>query len=123
MRFIVAIGHRVSLRGLLDKYGVESLDELEVSFEEAGLTIFTNRDDVFVTVTDKYKILEDNCSYIDLDMALTDDEFALLKAYTGEKDSRFKIFKLETLEEEEEMIIHSSLIEQMFSNLSVSNQN
>jgi len=59
MSYIVAIGHRVGLRDLLDRFSFEDFDDASNALEEAGLTIFLNEEsnDVFITVGEKYKIV------------------------------------------------------------------
>lgn len=104
MPYVVAIGHRLSIQDLLEKHEFEDIDEAECIFEEAGLSIFKNdSDDVFVTVSDKYRIIEDE-KFIDLNLSLTEEEEKLLRDYTGFNNKRIKIFwsdRDDQLDEEE----------------------
>ena len=106
MPYIAAIGHRLSLNDLLEKFEFEDFDEAENMLEEAGLSLFENdSEDVFIAVTDKFKII-DNEKYIDLKLDLTEDEEKLLVEYTGCSNKRIKLFwilPLEDLLQEEEI--------------------
>ena len=101
MPYVAAIGHRLSLQDLLEKFEFEDFDEAEGTLEEAGLSLFQNdSEDVFVAVTDKFKII-DNEKYIDLKLDLTEDEEKLLAEYTGCSNKRIKLFWIATIEEDE----------------------
>jgi hypothetical protein len=92
MPYVAAIGHRLSLVDLLEKFDFEDFDEAESMLEEAGLSLFENEsEDVFVIVTDKFKIIY-NEKYIDLNLSLTEDEEKLLSQYTGCCNKRIKLF-------------------------------
>jgi hypothetical protein len=104
MPYVAAIGHRISLHCLLDKFGFEDIEEAKISLEEAGLTIFSNSSqDIFIVVNDKYIIIKGD-QYIDLDLALAlmDDEYNLLKIYTNQTDKRIKLFWTDPEDDNEE---------------------
>ena len=105
MPYVAAIGHRLSLTDLLEKFDFEDFDEAESMLEEAGLSLFQNdSEDVFVVVTDKFKII-DNEKYVDLKLDLTEDEEKLLAEYTGCSNKRIKLFWIASVEEEQEELL------------------
>jgi hypothetical protein len=95
MSYVAAIGHRLSLQDLLDKFSFDDMEEAECTLEEAGVTIFVNNDDVFVTITDKYKIISKKDKYVDLNLNLTQEEMNILTVHTGHTDKRIKLFQLD----------------------------
>ncbi len=112
MPYVAAIGHRVALQNLLDKFGFEDLDEAEITLDEAGITLFTNNtDDVFVTITGKHKII-DKDTYVDLNFTLTPDEEIILSTYTGQNNKRIKLFWIESQEEDP-----INMVSQMFQKI------
>jgi len=111
MPYIAAIGHRLSLNDLLEKYEFEDFDEAQSMLEEAGLSLFENEsEDVFVAITDKFKII-DNEKYIDLNLTLTEDEEKLLSEYTGCSNKRIKLFWILAVEEEQDEIQEDEFLE------------
>lgn len=99
MPYIVAIGHRINLRDLLDKFSFEDFEDASSSLEEAGLTVFLNEksNDVFITIHEKYKLLSGD--YLDCDFTLTSEELKLLSEYSGKTDQRVKLFWIESNDE------------------------
>lgn len=116
MPHVAGIGHRLELQDLLDKFGFEDLDEAEIALDEAGITIFTNNtDDVFVTITDKYKIIEKDICY-DLNFTLTEDEENILTTYTGQTNKRIKLF---WFEQEEDPINPAAMLGEILGKMSI----
>lgn len=115
MPYVVAIGHRVSRASLLERFSCEDVDELQCSLEEAGLSIFENDEDIFVTVGEKYKIISDE-SYVDFDLTLNSEEQKLLQEYTGQSDTRVKLFLIKDVDEDlDEILTNTKIYESMLS--------
>ena len=63
------------------------------------MTIFSNdSQDIFITVTDKYRLIEDD--YEDLNFVFTPEEDKLLQTYTGQTNKRVKLFWIEPTDSE-----------------------
>jgi hypothetical protein len=99
MPFIAAVGQKLSIQELLDKWDFEDIDDAEIALEEAGITIFVNGDDVFLVNSNKYKIIDEN-RYFELDFTLTKEEENVLSTYSGKSDKRIKLFWVGSDEEE-----------------------
>ena len=102
MPYVAAIGHRVSIHDLLDRFSFEDLEEVETVLSEAGLSVFSNEsEDIFITIADKYKIVKGH--YMDMDFKLDEEEYKLLQTYTNQNDKRVKLFWFESNEENPEI--------------------
>lgn len=118
MPYVAAIGHRIQLSYILDKFSFEDLDEAETTLEEAGITLFPNdSDEVFVVITNKHKIIEGD-KYVDLNFVLTEEEHKTLETYTGHSDKRVKLFWID-MAEEETIVDPTVMIEAMFNKMKV----